>query len=703
MTSKISYFKFIESDIKHRGWLAALTCAALFFMMPLHMLLALDNLKQNENYAAGTEMLHEWIANATPGILNGALFISLGIAIGIFAILSAATGFAYLHSREKQDFYHGMPIRRTQWFWISYTGGLLIFLIPYLLFGICTILVAGTNFPMNASFLGNCLIALLGGVLGFLICYNTAILAMFLTGKSVTGVLASLVLMVYGSLLPALVTGLEQSFFASWSDTAPDLLQTIQKYCSPAALFVQTLAVTAFRGEVYDSSIDMSVSGILISLIAAALILAVTLLLSRRYPAEASENALAFPKTAPFIKFLIAVPTAMFIGLAVKFFNGSVSVNWILVFSILSVILLCMVIEFIYHQDLTKLLSGKVSTALSLGVVLILICTLKFDVFGYDSYLPKENKIESMSVHSDQFTGYFSYPRSFQSLIYNKRNDDVFAVEDFAPLYELAKEGIQNLEQGATPQKVIEHDSTYEYTNITIRYQLHNGRNIYRKYAVTRDGALQAVTQLCKDEEYRKMLFPIFHIDPEEVKTISMEDIYYQPVALTLNRKQQDQLLEAYKKDVLAADIPDMQYEAPLGELVLGVHDSNSPQTANGYEAELSQLGLFYVYSSYKNTLDTLEEYGYTLRRQIDPEDVMFMTYYPSEYSEADTYARKEVMDYDFGEGISITEPEEIEKMLGKICYDKCNGLFGGRIAAAGSVEITLTEKSYPNSYAVIE
>ncbi len=701
MTSKISYFKFIEADIRHRGWLAILTAAALFFTMPLHLLLVLDRVKQGYSYAAGSEELQEWAAHYLPGSLNGIFFTFLGFLIAVIAVFCAVTGFAYLHSREKQDFYHGMPISRTQWFAISYTGGLLIFLVPYLVFGFCTILIAGTNISISAGLLGSCITALLGGILGFLIIYHTAILAMFMTGKTITGVLAALVLTVYGSIIPTLFSGLEKYFYASWSDNTPELLQRAETFCSPAALFIQTLISTASRG--IDGSLTSGVlPGILTGLIAALVLLAVSLLLCRHFPSEAAGNSLAFPKAAPFIKFLIAVPTALFIGLIVKFFNNSVSVNWIVIFSILSVILLCLVIEFIYHQDLTRLLSGKISTALSVGVVLIIVCILKFDLFGYDTYLPKEAKIESMSVYSDQFSGYFTYPQAYQSVVFNRLNEDAFTVTDYAPLRELAEEGIQNLKQGITPEQVILNDSSYGYLSITLHYQLHSGKNVYRKYAVSRDGALQALTRLCEDENFRKTLFPIFYLDKKAVQKISIEDIYYQPVALTLNREQQNRLLEAYEKDVLAASVPDMQYESPLGEMILSVEDPNMTQSVNGNESNLSQIGQFYIYDSYENTLALLKDYGYTLRTEIHPEDVMFMTYYPNENSEEDNYARQEIKDYDFGAGISITEPEEVKELLGRITYDQCNGLFGSRIVAVGSVEITLTNKAYPSSYAVI-
>ena len=694
MTSKISYFKLIESNIRHRGWLAALTAAALFFMMPIHTLVSLDGIKQEELYAPGTKMLTDWVTNYIPGFLNGSHFLILGPLIAVIAILCAVTGFAYLHSREKQDFYHGMPITRMQWFAISYVSGILVFLLPYLIFGFCTILIAGSNITITAGFLGLCAAALFRGVLGFLICYHTAILAMFVTGKIITGVLAALVMMVYGSIIPPLFTGLGQYFFAAWSGNVPDFLLKIQEFCSPAALFYQTLSGTL---------IGHPLSGILTGITAAVILLAASLVLCRYYPAEASENALAFPKSAPFIKFIIAVPTALFIGLLIKFFNSSVSVNWIVIFSIISVILVCMVIEFIYHQDLTKLLAGKLSTALSLAAVLVIVCILKFDILGYDAYLPKEANLKSISLSVDLLSGYFTYPESFRPTAYQQLDEEDFAVTDYAPLYELAGEGIQNLKQGITPEQVTMNDSSYGFINVTLRYQLHSGKNVYREYAVSRDAVLQALTLLCKNEEYRKMMFPIFHFDKDEVMQIGMKDIYFEPVTLTLDRNQQDKLLEAYEKDVMAASIPDMQYESPLGELILFTEDLNIAQTQNSSEPNLAQTGQFYIYRSYKNTLTVLEDYGYTLREEIDPMDVMFMTYYPNEHSEADNYARKEIIDYDFGEGISITKPEEIKELLGKISYDECNGILGGRIKAVGSVEITLTEKSYPNSYAVSE
>ena len=48
MTSKISsYIKLIRSDIRHRGWLAALSCTIFFLLMPVYIMLYLSTYTEN--------------------------------------------------------------------------------------------------------------------------------------------------------------------------------------------------------------------------------------------------------------------------------------------------------------------------------------------------------------------------------------------------------------------------------------------------------------------------------------------------------------------------------------------------------------------------------------------------------------------------------------------------------------------------------
>lgn len=47
MISKISYIKLIREDIRHRGWLAALSGVLLFLSMPVYTLIYLDSYSED--------------------------------------------------------------------------------------------------------------------------------------------------------------------------------------------------------------------------------------------------------------------------------------------------------------------------------------------------------------------------------------------------------------------------------------------------------------------------------------------------------------------------------------------------------------------------------------------------------------------------------------------------------------------------------
>lgn len=696
MTSKISYFKFIEADIKHRGWLVALTAILMFLFLPVYSLISIDNMKATIINPTNNNQVLEWIHNSFPGMLNGSSHRFIIIFIGMLAILCAVTGFAYLHSRDKQDFYHSMPLSRTQWFSVSYLSGLLIFIVPYLFFGAGTILMGYAQGLLNQDVLVRCVTSMIGGMLGFLLCYSTSILAMFLTGRIVTGVLASLVLLIYGSIITALFEGLAGSFFDTWSTSTTLLPEGLWNYSSPGALYLHILYATAYH--------PMSLSPIIGTLISVVLLLGISILLYRCYPAEAAENALAFPKSASVIKFFIAVPTALFLGLFVNSLYYNSGTHWIVFISILAVLLLCLVIEFIYHADLKQLLAGKISTGLSVGAVLILLCILNFDLLGYDTYLPKETKLANMSVYTDNFSGYFTYPESYEH--YDLLTAPDAAITDYAPLYSLAEQGIQNTKQGVTPQVVEDNLSTSDFIIVTLRFGLESGKNAYRRYAIDRAEFLSTLGQLCQDDSYREELFPVFHLNRDNILRISLQDIYFQPEPLSLSKEQQDQLLDAYEKDVLNVEIADLQYESPIGELLVELPDNNTAEPTTNNSINTTQLSQFYIYRTYQNTLSLLEQYGYSIRTKIDPGDVMLITYYPNEgttYKTVSTYSQRAMDEYKFGNGIQINNPEEIAQFLNKISYDECIGLLGQTQTATGSVEITLNGKSYPITYILLE
>ena len=212
MTSKISCARLILEDIRKRSWLTALTSVIFFLIIPVNTMLYLSS--RSEELVRSSS--RSSIAESLPGLLNGDngyLFIILAL----LPILSAMTGFSYIHSREKMDFYHALPVRREKWFSSAYLAGLIILLVPYL---ICTSLAAtigAASDIMSPEAAANCTLAAAGGILAMFVNTRSRVLAVMLTGRTATALLASLAVMVYPLLIVSNFTSLQATFFKTYS------------------------------------------------------------------------------------------------------------------------------------------------------------------------------------------------------------------------------------------------------------------------------------------------------------------------------------------------------------------------------------------------------------------------------------------------------------------------------------------------------
>lgn len=70
MTLKISCIKLIREDIRHRGWAAALSCIALFLLMPVYALLYMSTFS---DITPGS-LNYQYLTDFFPGLLNGGVY-----------------------------------------------------------------------------------------------------------------------------------------------------------------------------------------------------------------------------------------------------------------------------------------------------------------------------------------------------------------------------------------------------------------------------------------------------------------------------------------------------------------------------------------------------------------------------------------------------------------------------------------------------
>ena len=633
MTSKISYHKLIGYDIRHRGWLAALNAVVLFLGMPVFTWLYLDGTLENAGAASAPAQVAaenlRWAREVFPGFLNGNMLNLMAAAILAFAVLAALTGFGYLHSREQLDFYHGLPVRRGQWFAVRWLSGILVFLVPYAVCAGLTVAVGAAYGIMTPHAAAESACAAAGAILAYMVIYHTAVLASVLTGQTVTGLLAAVAIAVYPTVVFSLASYLKGTFFEAYTGTEAALSDVLMELASPIGLFNRL--TLGLRGA------DAGAAVFLAAVAAAVILLAAAFAVYRIYPSESAGNPLAFPRTAAVIKVLVCVPAAVFSCFFIKSFMGIQGTKWILALSLLAAVLICAVIEFIYQQDLRMLLRGWRSSLISVAGVLILLSVYQFDLFGYDTWLPKEEKVESVSFRPESFWGYFEYADLLSS-----NGGDTSRVgfagagdeEGKELLLELAGEGVGNLDQGITPEALnyapVGSEMEEEYINTVFSYEMKNGRKVTRIYCLERGDVLDALETLSEDEDFRRELFPIFRTETDEASAVRIRDVYGMAENLDLDKGQREALIEAYKKDVMEVDMKTLAEATPLGELLLDYPDSSTYALENAQTVSVDSIdpgseniltvGGFYLYEGYDNTLACLEEYGCTLRTQIDPQ-----------------------------------------------------------------------------------
>ena len=104
---------------------------------------------------------------------------------------------------------------------------------------------------------------------------------------------------------------------------------------------------------------------------------------------------MAFPITEPIIRFLIAVPSSLLLG--AMFHSMMYEDGWTVFGLVCGLLLVSCIIEIIYHFDFKSLFAHKRQLLISAVFVGVVFAVFRFDLFGYDRYLPATEKLEPVA------------------------------------------------------------------------------------------------------------------------------------------------------------------------------------------------------------------------------------------------------------------------------------------------------------------
>lgn len=554
MTSKNSFSKMVGEESRKLSWLTAVQLLLFGLAIPFRVLMVLASLGEpvfdGMAYTMGEkiEILCDHIGYGQ--MENTVLIAAAGI-------LSAYVAFSYLHSAAKLDFYHSLPIRREKLFAVKVISSVCPFVIAYVSSQILAVVFGIAFGCMTGTIIKEMIITTIQGILFFLCSYSGTVVAVMLTGKMLTTILATVTLSFYIPLL--WLIGMmyvdifyETAFHAGVFTSQADLL----RYSSPWAM------CTLYRGS-EQLGVTGNIPGIgYLFLVAAAtaVIFAVAVLLYRIRKTESSGKALAFAKMENAVKLLLTIPAALVAAAVAYQLYGSLI--WEIGFIVLFGTLACLIMEFIYRWDIHQILMHKRHIVITVAVSAIVFLVMRFDVTGYDTYLPEKSEIAAMAVKSNienfPYEGVQGMEEGFSYAGGNEEVLDYLETEAFGPLYRLAQEGVAQVKTDPYARVYDADETVYIY----LKYRLKNGKEIYRVYHVKRALYEDVMNEMMKVEGYRERFYPITNLTEEYQKSLTGYVRLYHTFQPDLVDKEEgdltrgipadklDELIEAYKKDL---------------------------------------------------------------------------------------------------------------------------------------------------------
>ena len=119
MISKRSFTMLLKDDLKKRSWLLVMSFLVFCLIFPG---VILDNVQGMISIYGETDL--------SPRFLNALTYSGnnhYALAVVLMAAICALTGFSYIYSRPKLDFYHSLPVKRETWLLLKAASGLVIF------------------------------------------------------------------------------------------------------------------------------------------------------------------------------------------------------------------------------------------------------------------------------------------------------------------------------------------------------------------------------------------------------------------------------------------------------------------------------------------------------------------------------------------------------------------------------------------------
>ncbi len=595
MTSKNSFLANCRENHKRRVWVWIVAVLSQLLAYGGMMMIYLSRIRSFQ--ADGSYRTAAQFQAAMYQAAKDALAFSDNL-YGVVLVLAAVIGmqgFSYLYDRRKVDMYHSVPVSKDKRFAVVYLNGIVIYLAANLSGMILGALIAAAQGAVNMDVVANAGLAFVWHLFLFLAAYHMMMLAVMLTGNRFVTVCVFLAFMLYDLCLWGQIGTLKRIFFETYSEY---YLSTDPK------LSVLYDCMTNIW-DIKNAKDAAAAAVIAMPIVAKWILIAVVFLLLayfayKKRPSEAAGRAMAFPITEPVFKVAVAIPVAFMVGGIV--YDTSYQNEMLQVAGMLAGgLLFCAAAEVLFDFDIRSLFKHLPSSGIALVGILAIFSVFKWDVFGYDSYIPVQNKIESIAISAD---GYYDnyWDKNREYIDKNEFEKDNMFLTDAAPVLKLAEAA-----QGADPEEM--EDCRY----VQILYRLTSGRQKARSIRVDYDdpGTEELLNQIFCTDAFKKGTFQGI-TDETACEDVTRITYTNGPARTVIPAEEAAGLREAWIKDMEQFDFTLVRHNRPCGSLSFEYKNYNQRQ--------------WFVYDSFENTIAALKKLQAYYPMELDAADIESVT-----------------------------------------------------------------------------
>ncbi len=582
LSAKKLFERLLKQEYIRAAWAEGIIIIALIFVLPVSV--ALDLGRYSHEIASMPEgILMEFMSQSR-------ILLLLIFLIGAFA---AVLEFGYLFQRSKVDFFHSLPISRGMQFLYRYLTGFLLFAIPYIVLYGAAILVGIAHGAIIIGYVRE-LAGLAVIYLAFYwVFYSVSVIAVLLAGSYLSSILTLLFLHFAGPCFCLLIRKCEALFFRTYMETGNPLL-----YGSGSAFTISEMILEKLNLTGYYDSFSLVV---LLAMVILLPLAGCVLFLWR--PAEKTGCGLAFPLIGPVIRFLAVTGIGVLIGIMLRMMSYNNSDFWLFFGIIAGCIIMHCIMQMVLQMNFRAFLLNKVSMLVCTAAAVIFMCVFRFDLTGYDTYLPAAEQLDSVGISLDDMEYYRNYTKEYTAEEYSRLTNVVYSYTNYSSQEVcsiLSQMNLTNVQPVLNLASVsVQNESWTEYGNMKVCYRLKNGRCVYRDYYIELKDNMSEISEIFAMDRYKEALYPIL-TRGEENCTVWLNDGYSEnKKKLSLEDTQYITLLRTYKRELKDLTVEVMEEEEP--QLLLEFTD-NQMDCYNSYP----------VYPSFEHTLTLLKGYGYS-------------------------------------------------------------------------------------------